>query len=82
LFGGTAYLISSDAKNYVQDVSLMRKWNVNTALETFVSYKTSNDTRLQLGPQYRYQLFSTHKKYSVSENLYQLGIKFGVVKKF
>lgn len=82
LLGGNAYLISSDTKNYVKDPSLIRKYNINTAWETFISYKTKNNIRVQLGPQYRYQLLSTYKGYSVSENLYHLGVKFGVVKKF
>ncbi len=82
LFAGNAYLISSDTKNYVKDGSLLRKWQLNSALETFVTYKTKNDIRVQFGPQYRYQLSSTYKKYSISENLYQLGVKFGIIKDF
>jgi hypothetical protein len=80
--GGNAYLISSDKKNYVKDGSLIRRWNMNTSVGTYASYQTKNGTKLQFGPQYRYQLISTYKRYDVSENIYHLGIKFEIVKNF
>jgi hypothetical protein len=80
--GGKAYLISADRKNYVADPSLIRKWNLNTGFETYINYKFDGFT-LQAGPQFRYQLLSTYyKRYTVNENLYNIGLKVGVVKNF
>ena len=80
---GNSYLISSDLKNYIYDASFIRKWNVNTGIETFVSYKTKGGIVINAGPQLRYQLLSTYNKsYSYTEKLYNLGIKMGVTKNF
>jgi hypothetical protein len=73
-----AYLISSDYKNYTEVPWLTRKWNVNTNLETFVSYSTGR-MRWQVGPQVRYQILSSFiSKYPVKENLFDFGLKVGV----
>jgi hypothetical protein len=78
LAGDRAYLISSDYKNYTEVPWLTRKWNVNTNLETFVSYSTGR-MRWQVGPQVRYQLLSSFiSKYPVKENLFDFGLKVGV----
>ena len=72
-----------DLKNYIYDASFIRKWNVNTGIETFVSYKTKGGIVINAGPQLRYQLLSTYNKsYSYTEKLYNLGIKMGVTKNF
>jgi len=82
VMGGKAYLISADRRNYVADASLIRKWNINTGFETYINYKFDGFT-LQAGPQFRYQLLSTYyKKYTVNENLYNMGLKLGIVKTF
>ncbi len=82
IMGGKAYLLSSDRKNYVADASLIRKWNVNSGIETYLSYKFDNFT-LQAGPQVRYQLFSTYStNYTVTEKLYNVGVKIGILKNF
>ncbi|MBS1510624.1 MAG: hypothetical protein JST86_07290 [Bacteroidetes bacterium] len=82
VFGGKAYLISADRGYYVSDPSLIRRWNVNTGIETFINYKFDNFT-LMAGPQLRYQMMSTYyKKYTVNENLYNVGLKIGIVKNF
>jgi hypothetical protein len=82
VMGGKAYLISADRKNYVIDASLIRKWNINTGFETYINYKFDGFT-LQAGPQLRYQLLSTYyKKYTVNENLSNIGLKLGIVKTF
>lgn len=74
------YLLSSDYVNYAQEPSLMRKWNVNTSLETFVSYKVGG-IRWQVGPQFRYQLMSSYNdRYPIKEYLREYGFKFGVSK--
>lgn len=78
VLGDRAYLISTDYKNYALVPSLARRWNVNTAFETFVMYKTGK-TKWQVGPQVRYQLLSSFiDKYPVKENLFDFGLKIGL----
>ena len=81
--GGHSYLISSDLKNYVSGESLMRKFNLNGGVETFVSYKTKNGIIISAGPQLRYQFLSTYsKEYTYDEKLYNMGIKLGMTTNF
>jgi hypothetical protein len=78
LLGERAYLLSSDYKNYSEVPWLTRHWNVNTAIETFVSYSTGK-MQWQVGPQVRYQLLSSFvTKYPLKENLFDFGFKIGV----
>lgn len=78
--GGHSYLISSDMKNYVADNSLMRKWNLNAALETFISYKTKGGLTVNAGPLVRYQFLSTYSRlYTYNEKLYNIGFRFGII---
>jgi hypothetical protein len=78
VIGDMAYLITNDYKNYAELPWLIRRWNVNTNLETFVSYSTGK-TKWQVGPQVRYQLLSSFvSKYPVKENLFDFGLKVGV----
>jgi hypothetical protein len=78
VIGDRAYLITNDYKNYAELPWLIRRWNVNTNLETFVSYSTGK-TKWQVGPQVRYQLLSSFvSKYPVKENLFDFGLKVGV----
>ncbi len=80
LLGGKSYLISSDRRNYVKENSMLNRWNLNTGIETFISYKLNGFT-YQVGPQIRRQLFSTNnKQFAVEERLINYGIKFGIVK--
>lgn len=73
-----AYLLSTDYKNYVEVPWLVRRWNVGTAVETFVSY-SSGKLNWQIGPQVRYQVLSSFiTNYPVKENLLDFGLKFGV----
>jgi len=82
VFGGMTNFISSDYSSYVSDASLLRKWNMNAGVESYLSYKMKG-FNLQVGPQFRYQLFSTYtKQYTNNENLYNVGIKVGLVKHF
>ncbi|MEP7163939.1 MAG: outer membrane beta-barrel protein [Ferruginibacter sp.] len=81
--GGNAYLASSDLKNYVTDKSLIRKWNLNAGIETFISYKTQGGLIINAGPQFRYQFLSTYsKQYTYNERLYNLGLKIGITTRF
>ena len=78
--GGKSYLISSDKRNYIKETSMLNRWNLNAGFETFISYKINGFT-LQLGPQFRKQLFTTNiKQYSVQEKLTNYGFKFGITK--
>jgi hypothetical protein len=75
-----AYLLTSDYNNYAMESSLIKRWNVSTSFETYFSYK-SGGVRWQVGPQVRYQLFSTfNKNYPVKEYLMEYGIKLGISK--
>lgn len=75
-----AYLLSTDYQHYAKEPSLVRKWNVHTSAEAFVSYK-SGSLRWQVGPQFRYQLMSTYnERYPIKEYLMEYGVKFGVSK--
>jgi hypothetical protein len=78
VLGDRAYLLSTDYKNYAEVPWLIRRWNVNTAFETFVSYSTGR-MKWQVGPQVRYQLLSSFvDEYPVKENLFDFGLKVGV----
>ncbi len=83
VFGGNSLLLSADTKYYISDNSLRRKWNLNTGIESYLAYKTQSGISILAGPQFRYQVFSSYSnEYSFKENLYNLGLKIGVVKKF
>ena len=77
-----AFMISTDYKNYVEIPRLIRHVNVNTSFETFISYASrSSKTRWQIGPQIRYQVLSSFKNpYPVKENLFDFGLKVGVMR--
>lgn len=80
---GDAYLLSSDRNHYVNDNSLIRRFNINGSLETFVSYKARNGVTLNAGPQVRYQFLSTYSnRYNYDERLYNIGLKLGVTTNF
>jgi hypothetical protein len=78
MLGERAYMLSSDYKNYTRVPQLVRRWNVATNLETFVSYSTGQ-VKWQVGPQIRYQLLSSFvSTYPVKEHLFDFGMKVGV----
>jgi hypothetical protein len=78
VLGDRAFMITTDYKSYVEVPQLVRRWNVNTSLETFVGYSTGH-LNWQVGPQVRYQLLSSFiNKYPVKENLFDFGLKVGV----
>ncbi len=80
LLNRNTYLITTDFKNYTQEPSLLRKWNLNTSAEAFIAYKTG-DLKWQVGPQFRYQLLSSYiREYPIREQLMEFGIKIGVAK--
>ncbi len=82
VFGGKAHLISSDLKSYISDPSSIRNWNLNLGFETYMNYKLGT-YNLQVGPQVRYQLFSTYRNnVALIEKQYAVGLKIGIVKGF
>ena len=77
VIGDRAYVISSDYKNYAKYPELMRRWNISTGIETFVSYSTGR-INWQVGPHLRYQHLSSFvSELSVKEKLYAVGLKVG-----
>lgn len=79
-FASNVYLLSADFKHYGQDPSLVRRWNINAGVETFVSYNVGS-FKMQAGPQLRYQLVSSYKKpYPIKEYMVDFGFKIGVTK--
>lgn len=82
VFGGNAHIISSDLKSYVSDPSSIRTWNLNLGFETYMNFKLG-DYSLQVGPQVRYQVYSTYRKdVALIEKPYAVGLKFGLTKGF
>jgi len=80
LLNANTYLITTDYKNYAKEPSLVRKWNVNTSAEAFISY-TKAGVKWRVGPQFRYQLFSSYtNEYPIKEYLMEYGIKIGITK--
>lgn len=80
LLTNSAYMLTSDLTNYAKEPALVRRWNVNAGIETFVSYK-SGSLRWQIGPQFRYQFLSSYTdRYSIREHLMEYGMKIGVSK--
>jgi hypothetical protein len=75
-----AYLVSTNLKNYAQEPSLYRKWNLNAGGEAFMSINTGS-VKWVVGPQIRYQILSSYKeKYPIKEHLIDYGFKVGVTK--
>lgn len=78
LLNRNAYLLSTNFKNYTENPEMVRKWNINSNIEAFVSFKVG-DFKWQLGPQLRYQPYSTFiPEYTIKEHLMDYGIKLGV----
>lgn len=76
---GKTYLLSEDKRNYLS-ADLMRKWNLNTSLSTFLSF-SSDKFNWQVGPQFRYQLLSTYSNtYPVKEHLFNYGVRVAISK--
>lgn len=73
-----AYILSSDGNNYINDPSLLRKWNISSNFGAFVSFR-STKLKWQVGPNVRYQWLSTYQKeYTIKEHLIDYGIRIGI----
>jgi hypothetical protein len=85
-----SYLLSTDKKTYTSEADLklwnkedffVRRFNMNAAIEAFISFNTGKNTRWHIGPQLRYQLFSSYNKaYPFKENLIDYNFKLGFSK--
>ena len=74
----SAYLLTTNFKNYAENDNLVRQWNINSNFEAFVTMIVG-DVKWQLGPQVRYQPYSTFvKEYPIREHLIDYGIKLGI----
>ena len=73
-----AYMISTNMRNYAKAPSLYKELNVAAGAEAFISVK-GKSLRYNVGPQFRYQLFSSYKKpYPISEYLTDYGLKVSI----
>jgi hypothetical protein len=80
---GNAGMLAEENKNLNSDVAMIRNWNINGGIETFISYDAGRGIRLNAGPQLRYQILSSYKnQYTINERLYNIGIKLGVSSRF
>lgn len=80
LLNNNAYLLTTNFKNYTESPDMVRRWNINSNIETFISIK-AGDYKWQLGPQLRYQPYSTFiRQYPIKEHLLDYGFKLGVSK--
>ena len=75
-----AYLISSDGRYYVNDPLLVRRTNMAGNLGSYITF-IGKKIKWHLGPDIRYQLFSTYKNiYPTQEHLINYGIRIGISK--
>ncbi len=75
-----AYILSSDGNNYVNDPSLLRKFNLSSNFGAFVTFSSAK-FKWQIGPNIRYQWLSTYlSDYTVKEHLIDYGIRIGISK--
>lgn len=82
LINHNAYLLSTNFKNYSKNPDMVRSFNLNSNIETFLSFKVG-DYKWQIGPQLRYQPYSTFiRQYPIKEHLLDYGIKLGLSKTF
>lgn len=82
LINRNAYLLSTNFKNYSENPDMVRSFNINSNIETYISFK-AGDFKWQIGPQLRYQPYSTFiPQYPIKEHLLDYGIKLGLSKTF
>jgi hypothetical protein len=80
LLNTDSYVLSEDYNSYAKDAPVFRRWNLNAGAEAFISYGVGK-IRWELGPQVRYQIFSTYKNsYPFNENMLNYGIRIGFSK--
>ncbi|MEO8720397.1 MAG: hypothetical protein ABI372_04780 [Ginsengibacter sp.] len=75
-----AYIISSDGRYYLNDPSMVRKFNMGANFGSYITF-TTKKIKWHLGPDFRYQLLSTYKNiYSSKEHFMDYGIRIGISK--
>jgi|GEM_PF-450152 len=80
LLNTDAYVLTDDYNNYTKDPRAFRRWNLIAGAEAYISYGIGK-IRWELGPQVRYQIFSTYKNsYFLQENMLNYGIRIGISK--
>jgi hypothetical protein len=80
LLNTDAYVLSDDYSSYTKDAQAFRRWNLIAGAEAYISYAIGK-IRWEIGPQVRYQIFSTYKNsYPLQENMLNYGIRFGISK--
>jgi hypothetical protein len=73
------FIISNDLKNYASGGRMMRNFNLNNSIETYVSYNTGKN-KWHIGPELRYQILSSYSaRYPVQEHLFNYGVRVGVI---
>jgi hypothetical protein len=79
-FDKEPFIITSNYKNYADGSQLMRNWNINANVETYLGYNTGK-YRWQIGPQLRYQLMPTMaNSFPIREYPVDFGIKLGLTR--
>jgi len=79
-FDKEPFIITSNYKNYADGSQLMRNWNINANIETYLGYNTGK-YRWQIGPQLRYQFLPTMaNSFPIREYPVDLGIKLGLIR--
>lgn len=77
---GNAYIISNEGRYYVNDPSLIRKFNVSANFGTSITFR-GKKIKWHIGPDFRYQLLPTYKNiYPVKEHFLDYGIRIGISK--
>ena len=80
LLNTDAYVLSNDYNSYEKDPQAFRRWNLIAGTEVYLSYAVGK-IRWEIGPQVRYQIFSTYKNsYPLQENMLNYGIRIGISK--
>jgi hypothetical protein len=75
-----SYILSSNGNNYINDGSLLRKWNASSNFGAFVTFR-STKFKWYIGPNVRYQWLSTYQNdYPLKEHLIDYGIRIGISK--
>jgi hypothetical protein len=80
LLNTDSYVLSGDFTSYSKQPQVFRRWNLNAGAEAYISYAIGK-IRWEIGPQVRYQIFSTYKNdYPFQENMLNYGIRIGISK--
>ncbi len=78
LVNANSYLITTDFKNYTKAPDLLRKFNLSSSAEIFISYEKGS-MKWQIGPVFRYQLQSSFiNAYPIREHIMEYGLKIAV----